>query len=277
MLHVSDKPALHRALPFLAEEAPELFDAFQNQHGPRVEATLKARQFMASFVAETGGTFVFAGLFAITGQTYHSMAELDADPRRQELQRRYGDFSFVAYGTEKGQAGRVVFDLEPVPQLAGLIGRLRVRKPVRATRNYRFLAENLDCPIVEITRERCLVPPPPDWREFIIEASTLRALPREWAARLREWRGVYLIVDQTDGARYVGSAYGVENLLARWLAHIAGVKGITAELAQRNPAQFRFSILERTSPDLPADEVIAVEQNWKWRLDTIHPHGLNRN
>ncbi|MBL4559231.1 MAG: hypothetical protein JKP98_25855 [Rhodobacteraceae bacterium] len=36
----------------------------------------------------------------------------------------------------------------------------------------------------------------------------LRALPASWAPVLREWRGVYLIVDQTDGARYVGSAYG---------------------------------------------------------------------
>ncbi len=277
MFHVSDKPALHRALPFLAEEAPELFDAFQNQHGPGVEATLTKRKYMASFVAEAAGEFVFAGLFAISGNTYRSMVELDADPRRKELQRRYGDINFVDYGAEKGQAGRLEFDLIPAVPLADLIGRLRLRKPPRAKRVYRFLAENLDCPIVEITRDRRLVQPPPEWREFIVDASDLRGLPQARAARLSEWGGVYLFVDQTDFMRYVGAAYGADNLLARWLAHVAGNNGITKSLEQRDPSNFRFSILERTSPDLPADEVIAIEQNWKRRLDTLHPHGLNQN
>ena len=276
MFHVSDKPALHRALPMLATEEPDLFDAFQNQHGPSVEATLKARGFMLSFVALPEGDFGLVGLYAIAGWTWASMAELDADSRRKELQRRFGDTVFVELGAIKGQNGRAVFDLVQRPEMATLIGRLRVRKPPKAPRNYRFLAETLDCPVLEITRTAQMIPPPPDWREFIVTTGDLRSIPRDWAARLREWRGIYLVTDQSDGARYVGSVWGKDNLLGRWQAHVAGDTGITAELSARDPRHFRFSILERVNPDLEKDTVIALEQSWKRRLDTQN-HGLNRN
>jgi len=105
-------------------------------------------------------------------------------------------------------------------------------------------------------------------------ALTLNRLPQNWAARLREWRGVYLITDETDGARYVGSAYGQENLLGRWQAHVARDRGVTRDLARRDPVNFRFSILERVSPDMAADEVIALEHDWMDRLHTRR-YGLN--
>jgi hypothetical protein len=276
MFHVSDKQRLNSALARLAEEEPELFDAFQNQHGPNIEATLVKRSFIASFVTFGNGDYVFAGVFAIDGWSAQTWEQLDADPRRQELQRRYGDTSFVALGRTQRLNGRRVFNLVRHPAMQELIGRLRVKKPPKAARNYRFLAENLDCPIVEITRHRHMVPPPPDWRAFVLTADEVRSLPRDWAARLREWRGVYLIIDQRDRMHYVGSAYGADNILTRWKAHVAGDKGVTKELALRDPAGFRFSILERTSPDLDKEAVIALEQSWKRRLDTLE-HGLNRN
>jgi hypothetical protein len=58
------------------------------------------------------------------------------------------------------------------------------------------------------------------------------------------------------------------------MEHVAGESGVTAELRKRDPKQFRFSILERVSPDLPPDEVIRIERSWMDRLDTIR-HGLN--
>jgi len=105
-------------------------------------------------------------------------------------------------------------------------------------------------------------------------ALKLNRLLQNWAARLREWRGVYLITDETDGARYVGSAHGQDNLLGRWQAHVARDRGITRELARWDPANFRFSILERVSPAMAADEVITLEHDWMNRLHTRR-HGLN--
>lgn len=275
LFHVSDKPKLQRALPTLADEEPDLFDAFQNQHGPNVEATLRKRRFMVSFVNIGANDYAYAGLFEVTGNKYQTMAELDEDPKRAVLRQRYDDISFVQHGLTTGQVGRLVFQLVPRQETADLIGRLIVRKPV-ANRNYRFLAENLDCPVVEITRNRQLTPPPPEWRDFVVTAHELRNLPRSHSARLAGWRGVYLITDENDGGRYVGSAYGAENLLGRWRAHVARDKGVTAELGQRDTGSFRFSILQLLLHDADAAEVQTSETNWKTRLHT-RVWGLNKN
>ncbi|MES2666814.1 MAG: GIY-YIG nuclease family protein [Pseudomonadota bacterium] len=274
--HVSDKPKLHKALRHLADEQPELFNAFQNQHGSQVEATLKKRKFIASFVPGGANEYIYAGLFEVVDSQFHTMLELDADPYRTVLRQKYGDTCFVELGQRTGLAGRLVFKLIPRTELAHLVGRMVVRKPI-GVRGYRFLAETLDCQIVEITRQRQLSPPSPDWRDFIVTAEEMLNLPRDWAARLEGWRGVYLITDEADGMRYVGSAYNTENLLGRWRAHVAGENGVTVELGKRSPAQFRFSILQLLLHDAEASDVLMVETNWKRRLHTRHPFGLNLN
>lgn len=275
MLHVSDKVKLHRALPILASEHPKLFDAFQNQHGPKVEATLMKRGHLASFVNLRQDEYALVGLFKITDRVFRSMAELDADPHRILLREMYDDTSFTKLGAQTGLPGRMVFSLSPRAELEDLRGRLLVRKN-QAPRQYRFLAENIDAPVIEISRESQLVPPPPDWKDFVVTADDLATLPRDHAARLAGWRGVYLITDEKDGARYVGSAYGAENLLGRWRAHVARERGLTAELGQRETGSFRFSILQLLLHDATVEEVIAAENTWKDRLHT-RKWGLNRN
>jgi hypothetical protein len=42
---------------------------------------------------------------------------------------------------------------------------------------------------------------------------------------------------------------------------------------QRDPKKFRFTILQRVSPDMEQAEVIAVENSWKERLHTREPFG----
>lgn len=48
------------------------------------------------------------------------------------------------------------------------------------------------------------------------------------------------------------------------------------QLRAANFDDLRFSILQRTSPDLEASEVIALEASWKARLHT-REFGLNLN
>lgn len=272
--HVSNRPRLDQILPWLADERPDLFDAFQNQHGPQAEAVLKRRRYLCSFVTSHGADYVFAGLYENRGSRFRTMEEFDADPLRIELQRLCDEDTFVERGRQKREAGRLEFQLEPMTALVDLIGRLRVAKP--SGRAYARLAENLDCPVIEITRKRQLTPPPPEWRDFIVTADELQRLPRGHALRLAGWRGVYLITDDRDGARYVGSACGAENLLARWRAHVAREKGVTAELGHRDTGSFRFSILQLLLHDADEAEVLALEANWKARLHT-REWGLNRN
>ncbi len=73
----------------------------------------------------------------------------------------------------------------------------------------------------------------------------------------------------------MGAAYGEENLLGRWRAHIAGDLGVTRELSKRETKNFRFSILELLAPDAATEEVVDRERCWMDRLHTIE-YGLNR-
>ena len=274
MLHSPAGRADRHALAAMAEEAPELFDVWQDNHLPRAEATLKARSLAASFVLDEAGEGRLAGLWAVAGHAWRSAAELDADPRRRALAARIPGPTFSERVAAGGPPGCLVFDLRPLDALAALRGRLVVGRP--PGRAYMRRAETTVLPVIEVARQAAFVPPAPDWPDFIVTGADLRVLPARWAARLREWRGIYLITDQSDGARYVGSAAGAENLLGRWQAHAAGDAGVTVELKGRDPAGFRFAILELLSPAAPGDVVACAETAWKRRLDT-RTWGLNRN
>jgi hypothetical protein len=85
------------------------------------------------------------------------------------------------------------------------------------------------------------------------------------------------IFDTSDGKGYVGAAYGEGNLLDRWQNYAASGHGGNCLLRPRDPRSFRFSILQRVSPDMDAGDIIQIESSWKQRLHTHKPYGLNDN
>jgi len=99
----------------------------------------------------------------------------------------------------------------------------------------------------------------------------LSILPARWRAALSQWRGIYYIYDAADGKGYVGSAYGEDNMLGRWRNYAASGHGGNRLLRQRDPRNFRFTILQRVSPDMDANDVIRLEGTWKERLHTHAP------
>ncbi|MFW8596175.1 GIY-YIG nuclease family protein [Cribrihabitans neustonicus] len=272
LLHNTTLQPLRRKLPWLADRKPDLFAAYQSVHSPQAEATLSSRGWVASFVALEGGNMLFVGFYRKASSRRLPVAEIYQDPRFQRLASDYGA-SDIAPDVNIARGGnQLLFEFELADQLRDLRGRMQIR-PVPG-RRYVRLAENLNAPIAAISPAPLFAPPCPGWRNMILTGSEVRDLPEDWARKLSEWRGIYLIVDQTDGARYVGSAYGRKNLLGRWREHAAREAGVTRELALRDPRQFRFSILERVSPDMPLDEIVTIERNWMHRLDTIE-RGLN--
>ena len=270
LLHTPVERKLARLLPFLAVESPDILDAYQSVHSSRVTSTFRKRGYMASFVRVASGRLAFVGLYRIQSVADRPTAEICATPAMRRVLDEFGaNRELEAEGTEVWP----VVELDRLSVMDDLVGRLQIAP--RLTQSYARLADRLDAEIVELSAESVLVPTAPDWRDFIVTGSEVRTLPAPWAARLREWRGIYLIVDRSDGARYVGSAYGTENLLGRWRTHVPGDWGVTVELRLRSPLDFSFSILERVNPDWPVDEVVALERSWMDRLQTIS-HGLNR-
>ena len=116
----------------------------------------------------------------------------------------------------------------------------------------------------------------PDWDELVFGWDELKVLPEKWRITLSQWRRVYFIFDPSDGQGYVGSAYGDENIMGRWLNYAASGHGGNRELRQRDPSSFEFSILQRVSPDMEPSDVIRIETKWKDRLHT-RDFGMNRN
>ena len=269
LLHTPGEARLARLLPFLAQEEPEILEAFQSVHSSRATATLRKRDFMVSFVRIEGGSLAMAGVFRNQGCIDRPTQELAALPA---MRRVINDFGANADLETSGAATWPWFDFVRISALEHYKGRIQIRP--RLTQSYARLAENLDAEIVALTEASVLVPSAPGWRDFVVTTAELRSLPANWSARLREWRGVYLIVDESDGVRYVGSAYGEENFLGRWRTHVGGEAGITAKLKRRRVRDFRFSILERVSPDMQAEDVIRRERTWMDRLHTIQ-YGLN--
>jgi hypothetical protein len=94
---------------------------------------------------------------------------------------------------------------------------------------------------------------------------------------MSQWRGIYYIFDVSDHKGYVGSAYGKDNIVGRWENYATSGHGGNKLLRGRDPANFRFSVLQRVAPDLSPDDVIKIETSWKARLKTKKPYGLNEN
>ncbi|EIE51138.1 GIY-YIG nuclease family protein [Salipiger aestuarii] len=273
-LHKPSDPIARRSLSMLADERPDLFDIYQSTHAPAPETTLRNRACLASFLAVPGGDVVFLGLFQREIGPVLSINDWLDDPGRREMLDRVD--GHIARPEERAArlGGRTLFHLRRHDAFADLEKRLVCQDP--GGRTYMRLAETTPLQVLEIRRHGQVAPPMPDWTELTLTRREIQSLPRDWAITLRNWRGIYLIVDEKDGQRYVGSAYGVDNLLGRWQQHTAGDRGVTRELAHRDPATFRFAILELVSPTALPEEVLARENSWKLRLDTRR-NGLNGN
>lgn len=273
LLHRTNEQPLRSFLPHISEHRPDLFEAYQSVHSRQAAATLLKRSFVASFVPLETDKMVFVALYKIAGRAEVRCRDIYSHPAYSELENAFGVYSTGPTKNLEREEFDWVFDLEKLPELNTLRGRLVIDAP--PGRAYARLAENLNAPVSAILSTPASDKPPPDWSEMVIAARSLGSLPQRWSDRLRDWRGVYLIVDESDGARYVGSAYGQENLLGRWQTHVSGKMGVTKELAKRKTENFRFSILELVAPTAEPATVVAVENSWKRRLHTIC-HGLNQ-
>lgn len=270
--HRPYEPKLNRIFEWLVSERRDLFDCYQSSHGPNTEAALNRAEYVVSCIRHPQKSALFVGLYEIVGRRTITVEQCHARPKHQEL---------VALGmsgifaTEQ-RSSLQEYGLSLTEWHADWIGRLVIGWPGPERSWYRWADRN-EFAITEIAHESLLHAPMPAWEEIVLTWQELSLLPESWAAALRQWRGIYLITDQSDGKAYVGAAYGSENILQRWRGYARTGHGGNKLLRRRDPSNFRFSILQRVSPDAPDADVIDREQSWKLRLQTRAPTGLNDN
>jgi hypothetical protein len=266
------EPGLNKVFDWIVAERRDLFDCYQSTHGANTEAALARASHVASFVRYKPKKALYVGLYRVDAMRTLSVEEYQNRPLHRELMH-------LGMGGHKASDGRTSvreFSMTDTGWNADWSRRLVIDWPGLERSWYRWADRN-QFGVNAITEEPLLIAAMPDWQELTLDWSQLALLPTAWQAALAQWRGVYLIIDQSDGKQYVGSAYGRENILQRWLGYARTGHGGNKLLKNRDPNDFVFSILQRVSPDLPDSDVIELERSWKSRLRSGAPFGLNEN
>ena len=265
--HRPKEPALRRILPWLAVERHDLFNLYHSIQDGTAGRSIATTPLIAAFIGLAPGEATFAGLYRVRGSQALSEAEFRILPGQEELT------SLGMLSTALNTDDQRLLHLEAVNTWAGWVGKLTVTWPAperswwrRANRN-RIAVRSIS----EVSRFAADMPA---WTALVLTWQELRHLPAPWRAKLAEWRGIYHIFDVARTVGYVGSAYGRENILGRWMEYAASGHGGNVHLKSSQPENLRFSILQRTSPDLTPAETVAIEESWKIRLHT-RTHGLN--
>lgn len=273
--HRPNESALRKVLPWLAVEKPDVFNAYQQTQGERVEEAMRkmtSRGYVASFLGHEPGRAVFVGLYSIGESRALTREQFWQVPAYKELKT----FGMRGFADERPKATVLWFDLTLMDFYTDWKGKLIVGWPP-PERSWWRRAQRNEFPILAILEDSALDAALPQWDEIDFTWEQLQILPTRLKLKLSEWRGIYYIFDTLAEKGYVGSAYGERNLLSRWENYAARGDGGNKLLLQRDPRNFRFTILQRVSPDLDANDVIELESSWKRRLHTRQPHGLNIN
>ncbi|HYH63318.1 MAG TPA: GIY-YIG nuclease family protein [Urbifossiella sp.] len=270
--HRPPEAKLNRVFPWLAQQRPDLFNAFQQSQPEKLERAMQKAKYVASFIARGPDRALFVGLYEVVGWKSMAYAECAALPENVELT----GFGMSGFSGTVPRPTVLWFDLSLTALYAEWKGRLIVGWPPPPIVWWRRAHRN-EMPVLAIREDNALDDQKKPWDELALTWDELRVLPARLQTVIGQWRGVYYIFDTSDCRGYVGSAYGEDNIMGRWLGYAATGHGGNVLLRTRDPKTFRFSILQRVSPDMPADDVIRVERTWKLRLHTRQPFGLNDN
>ena len=274
--HRPHEPELNKVLPWLAAERPDVFNAYQQTQGEKLQGVMQRMEgtgYVASFIGHEPGRALFIGLYSIESSRVMTREEFWQVPAYTEMRA----FGMRGFAEDDPRSSILWFDLELRSDFyPHWKGKLIVDWPPPERSWWRRAHRNV-MPIHAILEDSALDSSMPEWTEIVLRWEELGVLPKRWRSALSQWRGIYYIHDETDGKGYVGSAYGEDNLLGRWLNYAARGHGGNRLLRQRDPRRFRFSILQRVSPDMGARDVIRLEASWKERLHSHSPSGLNDN
>ncbi|MCX6029077.1 MAG: GIY-YIG nuclease family protein [Chloroflexi bacterium] len=191
-------------------------------------------------------------------------------------------------GVTEGTHVPWIYSTELVEGQENLVGRVVLRFQKDFRNSYVFgekYASGLV--VIELRRERAAISEFPGYKDVLLTKAELDVIVSQnlesWRAALSSVSGIYLIVDQSTGKQYVGSAYGEGGIWTRWCQYYLTRHGGNEELVAllRNAGSehannFQFAVLEVCDLAFTKDQVIGRESHWKNVLCSKE-HGLNRN
>lgn len=185
--------------------------------------------------------------------------------------------------------GRQAYSSRDVEEFRGYFGRviLDYRNPPSAQNEVRVAASVMpEITVHEIRATGFGDDGFPGYSDVTVTWAKLREIIdrgyESWYAALGNMKGIYLIVDRSNGAAYVGKADGETGALwSRWASYAHTVHGGNVELKKLElehiKRNFQWSILEVMDSKTQDDYVTARESWWKRALSTRGEGGYNRN
>jgi hypothetical protein len=184
--------------------------------------------------------------------------------------------------------GKYYYDTELLDIHQDLIGRvvLIYKKPFR--QSYPLLKTcYADLVIAEILEKPSMIEAFPGYNNVNIDYEDLQTIIKTeeptWKNALSIMKGIYLIVDKSNGKHYVGSATGEERLWSRWSGYInnghgnnTGLKELIKYKGSDHVKSFKFSILEIAGINIAEDLILQREAFWKEVL-LSREFGYNNN
>jgi hypothetical protein len=180
--HRPKEPKLNKWLPWLAAEKPDVFNAYQQTQGERLQKVMQGLTgagYVASFIGRESGKALFVGLYSITASRPLTYEEYWAIPANVELQ------DYTQWYTSKADypASLLWFDLELVTDFcASWKGSLIVRWPPPELSWWRWADRN-EMSMLAILEESALAVMP-EWHEMSLTWDELRNLPSGWKSDL---------------------------------------------------------------------------------------------
>lgn len=177
------------------------------------------------------------------------------------------------------------YELEHLPQYDDFEGRVVIEWGANPLAWHQWMKNK---PVIEIFPPGKALQPFSDYLDFTLsyrELQELMAHPaahRDWQSSLSAVAGIYLILADTTGEQYVGSAYGLSGIWGRWQQYAANGHGGTKLLEQlvkddpAYPNAFRYSVLQVLPKSTKDAEVIRWESQYKLKLGS-RAIGLNAN
>jgi hypothetical protein len=182
------------------------------------------------------------------------------------------------------------YEIKEIVEYSGYVGRLKI-KLEKPSRGRAFLLENHlnKMMIAEILKQPYSGAIFPGYEKINHDFSILFPIFRnekpDWKAALVNVKGVYVIMDKSNGKKYVGSAYGDSGIWARWSCYLGTGHGWNDELTKLIKQEgydyasknFRLTLLEYRSMKVDDKVIIDRESYWKEVFLSRGSYGYNKN
>lgn len=177
----------------------------------------------------------------------------------------------------------VGYEFKDIKEYDKYIGRLVIRFKNKSQAMIRKAESVIDeCEVSQILDDKFDNDIFPGYEKVNVSWNELKRVIHKntWKTALQNQKGIYLITDKSNGKKYVGSAYGENMILGRWMSYIKTGHGGNVGLKKLKfgyiKSNFSYSILDIYKSST-SDQIILEREVWWKSILMTREFGYNKN